>query len=796
MVSTSASVAIAKPPVQPSVNSQTIQNRIELRKLVSSDKQFIHLYVTYIYLALVKHHNTIVENIGVSRIIQTELFSMMHEVERHDPELYQRMEDKLSELDTCTTACEQIANEMVANVTNCKVGVTMEDFATWNSRAQTFSLVPKSYRAECINIEKTKENSDCIEKLAFSILANIGLKVPTTRVKSNQAEFFRVFVQLKDKNELCDMMPTIQTIIDHCAAISLKDFEAWKVIYARMKLHNKDMSKIKFDKKTVDTFFTIDGLKIVNYNTNMSQVDEPEDSAKGSELVLDCIERAAVQKFDKPLHHLEQKRHLRGLDSVTARWAAKSDVTSSDSSDNSDSEALSEHATCGIFYTDTAYTIATNMISKITINSTFTLCIVGVHCVVSLCRLMKALFDLIDNSNVVLVVNVIDVSQCKLDYLRLMVCQYKHMFTVKNNFRLTCIASNFLLIKNEVLQINNVIITFLHQSVDECFALKFALLQYFCSPSNQNGLQLLLFTGNVVKQANEGSPSESKLFVSAEKKIVVGTYRPAETEAFVTELRDLFSFKYVKNIYPDKQIDTMKYWDIWKALKEQSELKCGKWLLSKLELNHLLDDEFVLKHTNDLEDPILNLSSTQSKRIDIVVKLKDYLTDVQHDADSNSGGDVLISVQKARLNKLDQRTRFICYSMFETSCQFYSTFLSCCGLLSSDFCNQNQLGMDWIKSFLHNKSGRKQSEIVTPDNAASLCFKMVWNGNKKLETLQTWTHTSSKFVFNTLMEDGSNKFSVTFPPLAVSVLSPSVRFEASASAELVDSDSVCFCFYF
>ena len=79
-----------------------------------------------------------------------------------------------------------------------------------SARAQTFSLLPKSYRAECINVPKNKENSDCIEKLMFCILANIGLKIPAARVKSNQAEFFKVFVRCRDTGDLCSVMPTIQ----------------------------------------------------------------------------------------------------------------------------------------------------------------------------------------------------------------------------------------------------------------------------------------------------------------------------------------------------------------------------------------------------------------------------------------------------------------------------------------------------------------------------------------------------------------------------------------------------------
>jgi hypothetical protein len=159
---------------------------------------------------LIKFYEAILHTIDNSQTVQTELFNIVQEVKDLDPNLYQQIKHHLSKIKTYTDTCKQTADKMIENVANCKVGVTIEDFATWNSRAQTFCLVPKSYRAECINIEKSKDNADCIEKLVFSILSNIGLKIPTTKVKSNQSEFFKVYVYLKDDNHLSSVMPIIK----------------------------------------------------------------------------------------------------------------------------------------------------------------------------------------------------------------------------------------------------------------------------------------------------------------------------------------------------------------------------------------------------------------------------------------------------------------------------------------------------------------------------------------------------------------------------------------------------------
>ena len=561
-------------------------------------------------------------------------------------------------------------------------------------------------------------------------------------------------------------------VIDHCAQISLDTFEKWKTIYSSKVLHNKDVSTIVFDKKTVDLFFTVEGVDTLLFESNVNHHHLVEKVDSGGELVLDEIERRAVLLLDKHIIP-EQKKTLRGVDDVTtrleARFSSGLDVGESDDEAVND-KMLSEHATTGIFYSDTACNIATTLIAKVSINKTFTLCVVGIHCTISICRLIKAVFELLKNSSVMFVVNIIDVSKKKLKYLEKTMRQYHYLFEDKNNFKLICIASNFLTIKNETMQHNNAIITFLHQSVDSCFALKFTLLQYLCSPSNCNGLQVLLFTKRVCEMANAGfSSSDCRRYVTAEKTIAVITYRPAGTEEFTVQLRDLFSFMYVANIHPDKQSDSIKYWEIWKSLKCQSEIKCREWLFSADALSKLLTDEFVFKNTSDIEDPIFSISDGKSKRIDIVVKLKQYLTQINNNKDLCALQDQSVSVSKqsARFKKLDERTISIFSQMFNTVFTFYSTFLCCCGILSSDFVKLRESGALSTKLRFKELSRRTQSDTYMPYE--KLEYSMVLTKNYETEILKTWIAGMESEVFSTLMEEGGRYFDVTFPfPTCVS----------------------------
>jgi hypothetical protein len=61
-------------------------------------------------------------------------------------------------------------DSLLENTAVAKSGYSTEVDSRWNSRANTFAPLPKHHRQQCLNIEKTKENGQAIEKLMFCIL--------------------------------------------------------------------------------------------------------------------------------------------------------------------------------------------------------------------------------------------------------------------------------------------------------------------------------------------------------------------------------------------------------------------------------------------------------------------------------------------------------------------------------------------------------------------------------------------------------------------------------------------------
>ena len=70
----------------------------------------------------------------------------------------------------CAYSIRQNMDSVLENTAVTKLGYSMEIESRWNARANTFAPLPKHYRQQCLNIEKTAENGQAIEKLMFSIL--------------------------------------------------------------------------------------------------------------------------------------------------------------------------------------------------------------------------------------------------------------------------------------------------------------------------------------------------------------------------------------------------------------------------------------------------------------------------------------------------------------------------------------------------------------------------------------------------------------------------------------------------
>ncbi len=113
------------------VTDETIQNCIQIRKLLPKEKTFIHLYVTYIYISIIKHYDEIVYEIETLRRKETELFEMVQVLKETNADLYKSILDQLLQIKNCATKLQTTADTMLEEIVNCKCGVTVEDFATW-----------------------------------------------------------------------------------------------------------------------------------------------------------------------------------------------------------------------------------------------------------------------------------------------------------------------------------------------------------------------------------------------------------------------------------------------------------------------------------------------------------------------------------------------------------------------------------------------------------------------------------------------------------------------------------------
>ena len=213
------------------------------------------------------------------------------------------------------------------------------------------------------------------------------------------------------------------------------------------------------------------------------------------EIYLDDNEIQCVYHLE-PKEKNDPRSYLKGISTVMTRYEKFNQPQQTHYC--ADDYTPSDSVLTGIFFQKTAADIARRIVAKTCLNSKCNVCVIGIQCIISICRLIKATrLQLPDEVN--LTFNVIDISPARLAMLEELVNVY-----LKNNrsFKLVCIPVNFLLVPNECLQEQHVILTFLHNSIDRLFAVKFVLLQCYFAPRETNKLQLLWFTKRLRNYAN------------------------------------------------------------------------------------------------------------------------------------------------------------------------------------------------------------------------------------------------------------------------------------------------------
>lgn len=168
--------------------------------------------------------------------------------------------------------------------------------------------------------------------------------------------------------------------------------------------------------------------------------DEDQESEGCFDIHLDDHETQCV-------YHLESKDNndtaisgIRGVFAVSSMYENLLNDDNQQNHFNFDEYRPTDEVLTGIFFQKTARDIATRIIAKTILNSKCSVCIIGVHCVVSICRLIRATRSQLQDE-VNLVVNIIDMSQAKLKMLSQLI---KNYLQPSVNFKLVCIQVNFL----------------------------------------------------------------------------------------------------------------------------------------------------------------------------------------------------------------------------------------------------------------------------------------------------------------------------------------------------------------
>jgi hypothetical protein len=277
-----------------------------------------------------------------------------------------------------------------------------------------------------------------------------------------------------------------QIVLLYCSTVTIEDFNSWAAVYAECKLGDlKNVANWRFSPEVIDKFF---GGILLNGNYDNCYYSR---YYTDDELNITPIEHNYLCKNNFAVTKDLQNRPARGLETVIANISKKHDNDDGNLGRFELSE-ISDIDKTGIWFHTTVELLAEEIIAKCEIGATFRICIVGIHCVVSMCRLILHFEHISFATNFTF--TIMDYSEEKINDLRNMIvqsCQPGMRTVVKYK------SINFLFAHNHSFQKYNIVLCFLNQSITRIFALKFILLQCYCFPNNSGGLQKILCSQRV-----------------------------------------------------------------------------------------------------------------------------------------------------------------------------------------------------------------------------------------------------------------------------------------------------------
>jgi len=282
-----------------------------------------------------------------------------------------------------------------------------------------------------------------------------------------------------------------QIVLEHCSSISEEDFNEWTTIYKESKLSDlKKVSQWRFSSDIIAKFFDIPHL----HNEYSCYYTEHADlSIECAELDLNEIEENYLCANETAVSLDLQIKPTKGLGSVISTYSAIFGPNDN-SNDNADMilKKASERSKTGIFLKSTVELLVEEVVSKAEVGVNFKVCIIGIHCVVSICRLILQFESVCIATEFSF--TVIEISERKNVALKDMLV---HLSDSTKKIKINFITDNFLFIPNHSLQNENIIMCFLNASSTRTFALKFILLQCYCDLKNSRGLQKVLCSQRV-----------------------------------------------------------------------------------------------------------------------------------------------------------------------------------------------------------------------------------------------------------------------------------------------------------
>ena len=225
------------------------------------------------------------------------------------------------------------------------------------------------------------------------------------------------------------------------------------------------------------------------YTENVDIIDESNEL-----LNVDAYERQYLCSNESTVTRDLQHKPAKGLESVIARFEIKYASTEDETiktPESSDNAEPSDNSQKGIFYNSTVTRLAEEIIAKSDIVSKFKICIIGIHCVVSISRFILEFEKIALSTHFKFLI--VEYSQKKNDDLKALLAHYGPLSNIKVKF----MTDNFLFVPNNSFQKFNLILCFLNQSSTRIFALKFILLRCYCSPQ-RTGLQNVLCSQRVI----------------------------------------------------------------------------------------------------------------------------------------------------------------------------------------------------------------------------------------------------------------------------------------------------------